>query len=830
MSKILSRLEWRIPLLYALLGVLWIFLTDRLLALLVTDPAWQLQVQNFKGWLFVLMSTLLIFFILRADQVKYRRAEQALKASEARFRMLFETSLDAILLTAPDGKIHSANPAACQLFGRTEEEIIRLGRDGMVDLTDPRLPLALEERQQTGRFRGELTFVRSDGSKFIGELSSSLFQENEDRIHTNMVIRDVTEQKATQDALQISEQKYRSLIGNISDIVWILDLSLQTTYVSPSIEQVLGFTPEERLHQTLEEMLTPESLQRARALLEKELDQLMHADQPGHKTSTIDMEYFHKNGGVVVMENRVTWLMNEQGKPTGILGVSRDITERKRIEAALVENEKRFASIFHANPASIAVTRLADNRLVDVNPAWQETTGISREDAVGRQVEELNLWVYPEEREKLLHSIREKGKTQSEMHLRRRSGELRNLLISVDSFELAGERYLLTMAQDITEEKQAEETLRALTARQEALLAAVPDIVMEVDNEKVYTWANPAGIGFFGTDVIGKKADDYFEGVQDTYKVVQPLFNGDEHTIYVESWQRRKDGQKRLLAWWCRNLKDEDGTVIGAISSARDITENLRAEQALQDYNERLEREVEARTGELRDAQEALVRQEKLATLGQLAGGVGHELRNPLGVINNAVYYLQMILPKADKKVKDYLSMIKRETTTAEKIINDLLDFSRIKSVDREPVAVHELFERVLARFPAPENVQVRMTIPTDLPQVFVDTQQIEQVVGNLVLNAYQAMPDGGTLTVSTIQAKRTVSLAIKDEGVGITPENMGKLFEPLFTTKPKGIGLGLAVSKKLAEANDSRIEVKSKLGEGSTFTIVLPLQGSMSE
>ncbi|OFX41167.1 MAG: hypothetical protein A2X03_02235 [Bacteroidetes bacterium GWA2_40_15] len=134
---------------------------------------------------------------------------------------------------------------------------------------------------------------------------------------------------------------------------------------------------------------------------------------------------------------------------------------------------------------------------------------------------------------------------------------------------------------DITERKLAEEKLSLLASRQDAILSAVPDIIMEVDNNKIYTWSNKSGIEFFGDDVIGKEADFYFEGNQETDQIVQPLFNGEENTIYIESWQRRRDGEKRLLAWYCRVLKDDSGNVMGALSSALDITERKHTEEAL---------------------------------------------------------------------------------------------------------------------------------------------------------------------------------------------------------------------------------------------------------
>ncbi len=265
-------------------------------------------------------------------------------------------------------------------------------------------------------------------------------------------------------------------------------------------------------------------------------------------------------------------------------------------------------------------------------------------------------------------------------------------------------------------------------------------------------------------------------------------------------------------------VRSAQGTPLYFISHVQDITERKRAE-------ERLEEMVKERTKELRGAQEELVSKERLAVLGQLAGGVAHELRNPLGVISNAVFYLQMTHPDADETTKEYLEIIHDEVFNSGRIISDLLDFSRTRFPRREKAAVSELVAQVLEKNPPPGGVEVTTEIALDLPPVFVDPQHMHQVLTNLVINAYQSMPEGGRLTVTAQVERGQMALSVTDTGMGISTQDMGKLFEPLFTTKSRGIGLGLATSKSLVEANEGSIEVKSELGKGSTFTVRLPIK-----
>ncbi len=263
----------------------------------------------------------------------------------------------------------------------------------------------------------------------------------------------------------------------------------------------------------------------------------------------------------------------------------------------------------------------------------------------------------------------------------------------------------------------------------------------------------------------------------------------------------------------------------------RDITERKRAEEALKEYSERLEEMVDERTQELRDAQQQLLRAERLAAIGQLGASIGHELRNPLGIIKNSTYYLNMKLGQASEKVKKHLGIIEKEVTRSNKIITDLMDFARVRRPALRKTDVNLLVREAVSRSKVPENVKVITHLKKGLSPLMADPGQIEQVFINMISNADQAMTssnsvetrNGGRLEISTRAEDGFIVTEFKDDGCGISEENLGKLFEPLFTTKTKGIGLGLAISTAIVEAHEGRIEVESELGKGTTFTIKLP-------
>jgi signal transduction histidine kinase len=250
-----------------------------------------------------------------------------------------------------------------------------------------------------------------------------------------------------------------------------------------------------------------------------------------------------------------------------------------------------------------------------------------------------------------------------------------------------------------------------------------------------------------------------------------------------------------------------------------------RAAERVRDSQAVLEHKVAERTRALERAQDELVRREKLAILGLLASGLSHELRNPLGVMTNAVYYLDGVLIDPPGQVKRYLRILQEQIARSERIVGDLIDFVGVEPPQKEPVSLAALVERQFGGLAVPDRIEVERCFPPQLPTAFVDPAQLGQVVFNLMINALQAMGGGpGVLTLRGVVHDRDhVRLEIQDTGPGIPADQLERIFEPLFSTKAQGIGLGLAVCRTLAAANGASITVSSEEGRGAIFMVVLP-------
>ena len=255
-----------------------------------------------------------------------------------------------------------------------------------------------------------------------------------------------------------------------------------------------------------------------------------------------------------------------------------------------------------------------------------------------------------------------------------------------------------------------------------------------------------------------------------------------------------------------------------------DISDRKWDEMKLREYSEKLEEMVEERTRQLETAQEKLIRQEKLAVLGQLAGGVGHELRNPLGAMKNAVYFLNMVLANPQEKVLQSLGILEREIEVSERIISSLLGYAKPQPASKQKTEISKLLGSVLVRIGLPEKVILEFEESKDHPFIEADPDQLKHAFRNIIVNAVQAMPEGGRLKIAVSSVGGSLNIDISDTGDGMSEEIRKMIFEPLFTTKAKGMGLGLAITKTLIEGNGGRIEAFIEEGSGSRFSVSFPL------
>lgn len=258
--------------------------------------------------------------------------------------------------------------------------------------------------------------------------------------------------------------------------------------------------------------------------------------------------------------------------------------------------------------------------------------------------------------------------------------------------------------------------------------------------------------------------------------------------------------------------------------------ENLEYQQDLEKKVKNRTKEIEALNKVIKESQEKLILSERLSTLGTFISFISHDLRNPLSVIHNAIYYLKSQVHSDNPKIEKYFGIIEEEVEIANNIIDSFLSFTKDRPLDLRLVNINSLIEKVLdVLIRIPDNIQPVLHLQKDLPEIEVDGDQIQQVLVNIINNAIQAMPQGGKLNLSTKAVKDSIAIDISDTGVGINAEDLPKLFDPFFSKKTKGTGLGLVICKFLIDRHHGKINVKSKEGKGSTFSVILPIANPLN-
>ncbi len=305
--------------------------------------------------------------------------------------------------------------------------------------------------------------------------------------------------------------------------------------------------------------------------------------------------------------------------------------------------------------------------------------------------------------------------------------------------------------------------------------------------------------------------------------------DGKVHTAEITLQDPKSTEEVSLLVTGAP-IKDDDGNVVACVESMTNISEMKKLQRELKEYSEQLEQMVEERTNELKNAQSKLIQTEKLATTGKLAASIAHEINNPLCGIRNCIYILMGKIDE-DNPNRKYLDMADKEAVRITNIVKRLLDFHRPPKGPIGPININEVIEDILALVEhqlSGNGVAVSKKLDPKLSRVMGSAEQLKQVFLNVILNAQEAMPDGGELLIKTGDVDGSIQIEFTDTGCGIPEDEIGQLFDPFYTAKKdkKGTGLGLSISYGIIKYHNGGISVKSKVGEGSTFTITLPIGG----
>lgn len=432
----------------------------------------------------------------------------------------------------------------------------------------------------------------------------------------------------------------------------------------------------------------------------------------------------------------------------------------------------------------------------------------------------------------------ERARAKAEISFSLHDGTLVPVYCSIGPVEIEDLGCLCLVATDLTEQKHTEEIVASENFAKSILEQAMDVIVVSDQGGKIIQASRAAHL-LAGTNVLHQPFENAFPlRLSDGTELNCSLDEADARGTFsaaaclggriiqnLEVQFQRPDGKRFDLLMSAGPLRDSQQRVLGCVFTLSDITQRKRAEEFLRQNEEKLRKQAQ-------ELEQQLIASGRLVSLGEITASMAHEFNNPLGIIMG---FAQDLLSDTDPSSPAHrsLKIIDEETRRCEKIIQDLLQFARPKSTDLCATDVKQVVEKTLGLVTNrlyKQKIEASIEIEAGLPKIYADPQELEQVLVNLYLNAIDAMPDGGTLTVrakhfSATAAAKEVCISISDSGFGISSEDLSKIFQPFFTAKKKsGLGLGLPICQRIIKNHNGRIEVKSQAGEGTTFEIYLPV------
>jgi two-component system, cell cycle sensor histidine kinase and response regulator CckA len=771
------------------------------------EPDMSILFYSVAGICIVLGLTLALFF-LQMKKNDRKKAVEALRISENRYRSLFENSRDAIGITVLDGTILDVNQAWLDLFGYTREEVV--GQPVLLAYIRPEDRLVyLKEIENKGYVKDyEIQYVKKDGSIIDCLISTSVYYDERGNLIGNQSItRDITHKKIAERLLRESEERHQALFESIDNGVVIYRAAnggddfiiVEFNKAAEVIENISRYS-----------VLGKSVLEVFPGIKEFGLFDVIQRVWKTGKSENHPISLYRDNRILGWRDNYVYKL------PSGeVVAVYKDVTHSKRVEEALRDSEKKYRTLFNSAQDMIFIHDL-EGRFLEVNQTACDCLGYSREEFAQMSLEDIAAPEYAVLIQDRIKKLKESGHLVFESIDLTRDKVSIPVEVNATIIEYSGKPALLSIARDITKRKKTEESL----LQYQYAIETSMDIISAIDHQYRYIFTNETFLRYRGLkreQVVGHTIPEVI-GEEFFFESIKPnldrSLNGE--IVRFEISREFPNMGIRFLSMIYYPIRDEHDLIRGIVAFSRDITDS---------------RHLEAQ----------YLQSQKMESIARLAGGVAHDFNNLLTAIIGYADLAVMEIPETAPYYHDIIE-IKKTADRAAALTRQLLAFSRRQIIEMKNMDLNDIIismDKMIRRLIG-EDIELVTIINHDIWTVRVDPGQMEQVLVNLVVNARDAMPRGGRLTLETanvilgeeyiirhaqIVPGKYVMMAVSDTGSGMSEETKSHAFEPFFTTKGvgKGTGLGLSTCYGIVKQSGGYIWLYSELDHGTTIKIYLP-------
>ena len=761
---------------------------------------------------------------------KDQNIEKVLMGSGKKYRTLLKESNVGIYKVTPGdkGKFIDVNPALVNILGyRSKKEVLELNVSDIYINPSDRKRFSKKMSENGFLKNEELHLKKKDGTTILAyNTGIAVHDKNGEIVYFEGILEDVTERKKVEKALRESEELYRKLIETSPDSITLNDMDGKMVMANQAAVEMRGYRNEgELLRKNMMELIAPQDIEKAKKGIKETLET--------EKVRDVEYALLKKDGTTFFADVSVSIIKDAEGNPNLFMAVVRDITERKSIEKALKESEEQYRMLVETSPDSISVFDLNGN-LIMSNPATYEVYGNGEKvELIG---ESIFNFIQTQDKKRVAKEIEEVIKTgnlkKGDYKIVNKEGKIFFVETSVSLIKDADgvSKGLMAITRDVTKRKKMENDLAAEKERLSVTLRSIAESVISVDIKGNVVFMNEVAeqlTGWAQADAIGKPLRDVLNVVDNKNKpiacheiVKNVIEKGDiSCTVTIdEGTLIAKDETEKIIAQSCAPIRGEDNNIQGVVLIIRDITEKQKLEKEL-------------------------FRATKLESIGLLAGGIAHDFNNILTGITSSLFMAKMSLEK-DTSIYKFILEAEKAAFRASRLTNQLITFAKGGAPIKEIQSIREIIEEAVGFSLSGSNIDCELKLPEDLWTAVIDRGQIDQVITNLIINAEQAMPAGGTITLNaenitidgTVPRETTayiplnpgkyIKISVKDEGVGILPEDLESIYDPYFTTKDSGSGLGLTICYSIIRKHNGFIYAKSRLGIGTTFHVYLPVSG----